>query len=60
MNFILEHQTEFVHFEDYIIDADVYWTNTESADYAKVITGDGHKQLTVKTHKWAVRPVKVL
>jgi len=60
MNFILEHQSEFVHYEDYIMDADVYWTGTESADYANVITLDGHKQLTVKTHKWAVRPVKVL
>lgn len=60
MNYILEQSTKFVHFEDYIMDADVYWTSRESADYATVITASGHKQLTVKTHKWTVRPVKVL
>lgn len=60
INYIFEQSPKFVHFEDYNMDADVYWTSNESADYATVITKYGHKQLTVKTHRWAVRPVKVL
>ena len=60
MNYILEQSSTFIHFGDYILDADEYWTSRESADYATVIDSGRNKQLTVKSHKWAVRPIKVL
>lgn len=60
MKFILEQKTQFLYFDEYVLDANDYWTNRETADYGTTVDKDGRTSLQVKTNKFAIRPVKVL